>query len=220
MPNLALEQNVSYQETVHKQRVKKVKGLIHEYKVLNRKTDTVTNMIADAVIRMESYSTLKKIHVQLGGERAVSYKTLWRWVDTRKKAKVLSSIVGKSKIRDDKTIAIKAIEKIKKGATKKEIRNIYKEELKRVRAERKMCPEDRYIVEATEQSRKLSFAINHSYLLKNLDQEQLSNLHENIKQIQDGLNKHFGTKSAKSKKVQRKKVSNRSDVKRNLKVVS
>ena len=73
-----------------------------------------------------------------------------------------------------------------------------------------MSPEDRHIVELIEQTRKMSFTINDHYILKALDQEHLSNLHENIKQIQDGLNKHFGTKSAKKKKVQRKKVSKRS----------
>lgn len=212
MPNLSMEQNVSFQQTIHKERVKKVKGLISEYKQLNRKTETVTNMIADTVIKMESYSTLAKIHIQLGGEKAVSYKTLWRWVDTRKKAKAISNLVGKKPKANltAKQIEVNVIGQIKKGMTDKQIKSLYKEERKRVSAQNKMSPEDRHIVELVEQTRKLDFVVNHSYILKALDQEGLSNLHENIKQIYDGLNKHFGTKSVKKKKVQRKKVSKRS----------
>lgn len=220
MSNLALEQNVSYQQTIHKQRVKKVKSLIHEYKTLRRKEDSVTNMIADTVIKMESYSTLKKIHVQLGGEKVVSYKSLWRWVDNRKKALALSKVVGRTKANAEKSTMIKAIERIRKGATDKEMRDIFKSEKKRIQTESRMSPEDRSIINMIEQTRVMSFSINHSFVLKGLDQEQLSNLHENIKQVQDGLDKHFGTKSVKKKKVQRKKVSKRSSAKVDLKVVS
>lgn len=220
MSNLALEQNVSYQQSIHKERLKKVKSLIHEYKTLRRKEDTVTNMIADTVIKIESYSTLKKIHVQLGGEKVVSYKSLWRWVNNRKKALALSKAVGKRKALVEKPAMIKAIEKLKKGATDKEMRDIFQSEKKRIQVESKMSPEDRNLINMVEQTRSISFSINHSFILKSLDQEQLSNLHENIKQIQDGLDTHFGTKSAKQKKVQRNTVPKRSFTKGNLKVVS
>lgn len=199
----ALEQNVSYQERQHKERVKKAKSLLHEIKVLNRKTKSTTNKLSDLVIRMESYSTLQKIHIQLGGERAVSYKTLWRWVDGRKKELELNKVVGKDKVKSNPVVAQKVIEKIKKGATDKDIRRLFREE-------KKVSPEDRQLIELVENLRRGDFLVNHEWVLKALDQENLSNLHEFVKQIKDGLDKHFGVAKSKGKRVQRKKTSKRS----------
>ena len=198
----AMEQNVSYQERVHKERVKQAKELLHEIRVLNRKTETTVNKLSDLVIRMEKWCSLKKVHAQLGGERAIAYKTLWRWVDGRKKSKLLKEVVGKEKLKDA-TVAQRAIEKIKKGATEKDIKAIFREENKKSR-------EDYQLEEMVENARRADFLINNQLILKKLDQEQLSNLHEHIKQIMNGLDKHFGVAKSKGKRVQRKKASKRS----------
>lgn len=198
MATLSLDQNVSYQEKIHKQRVSEVKKLINEYKVLNRKTKAVTNKISDTVIKMENFATLKRIHVQLGGEKAVPYKTLWRWVDGRKKELLAKKTIGKEKVKN--TDIKKIVDRMKKGVTEKEIKKIFREEKKKSR-------EDYQVDEMVENFRRADFLVNHNLILKNLDQEQLSNLHELVKNVKDGLDKHFGVAKSKGKRVQRKKVT-------------
>ena len=222
----ALENNISYQEKINKERIKKLKEWAKEYKAHEGKLVYIRTQIADLCLKMIKMGISREaIFVQMGGHKdnqksrlAFSIKSLYRWIRDREAELKLTENNDISDKR--KELASRLADKIPAKATPRQARSIFNKEVRKHNQLQRLCPEDRHLLTMVKSAKDMEFYICNNYILKGLDQEQLSNLHESIKQIKDGLDNHFGTKSVKKKKVQRKKVSKRSSAKVDLKVVS
>lgn len=208
MSTALLERSVSYQERLKKQNIAKLKELAKDYGKQEKRIEGIRNQIADVCIQMINMGyKVGPIYTSMGGEKKLSFseKTLYRWIGNRRKESKLDKAVEESKIND--TIVRRVIDRTLKGTTQKEIKKIFREESKRFKEESKLSPEDRHVKSLLKTIRDIKFHICDSYILRELNQEDLSDIHECVHAIDKELKKHFGVAKSKGTRVQRKKVT-------------